>query len=197
MSLVPATIEGMDTAISDTFGLFVWRTDELLGTRVLREGAPLNWTINYDRLRGARFAATEPHPDDLRSFLTVLRHFLLEKEPTHIGKIYNLCERHIASDELKSYLRDARKMWKQAQRQSGIKLVLDDREWQPEYIADLWLNGWYFHNDSEKRAALQRLMPPAGMLVRHVFIGTMFEAARVVVHLGNVIRAALRGGLVR
>jgi hypothetical protein len=187
----------MDPAALDDLGLFIWRADELGSTRLLRNGAPLNWTINYDRLRGVRFTSTEPHPDDLRSFLTVLRHFLLEKEPTHIAKVYNLCEKHIASEELRGYLRDARKQWKQTQRQSGIKLVLDDREWQPEYVADLWLNGWYFHNDPQKRAALQRLMPHEGMLVRHVFIATMFEAARAVVHLANVIRAALREGFVR
>jgi hypothetical protein len=68
-----ATIWAVDTGVLDSLGLFLWRTDELLNTRVLRQGAPLNWTIKYDRLRGTRFSATEPDPDDLRSFLPVAR----------------------------------------------------------------------------------------------------------------------------
>jgi hypothetical protein len=187
----------MDAEDLEDLRLFVARADELLSTRLLRTGTPLSFTINFDKMRGLRFRAEEPNPDDLRSFLNVLRHFLLDREPTNVGKTHNLCQRVFTSDELRGYLRHARDTWKKEQKQGGIKIVFNEKDWTPEYIARLWLNGWYFHNDRDKRALLRALAAPQSMLVRHVFISFMLDTARVVAYMSNVIRVALKDGLVR
>ncbi len=50
----------------------------------------------------------------------------------------------------------------------------------PEHIADLWINGHYFHDDSEKAQELRRYVPHNILFVRPEFLNFIVEATRVI-----------------
>lgn len=59
---------------------------------------------------------------------------------------------------------------------------------------DLWINGYYFHNDTSKLEELKRIWPAP--LARFLFMQMVVEATRQVFYVSHVVRIALRDGLV-
>ena len=177
--------------------MFSARVEQLRNTRLIRQGFNPAITISWDRMKGLRFQSEEPDEETLRSFLLTFRQFVSNNEPVFLNRVYNLCQRHLSSDQLKGYLVESREAWRQAQRSSGIRLVINNEELTPEFVTDLWINGCYFHSDPEKLSRLKQLLPHEGMLVRNQFLSYLVDATRQVIYLGNVVTIALHENLFR
>ena len=99
----------------------------------------------------------EPDEEDLRSFLPLFRRLVAQGEPIYVRRIYNLCYCVIAlaQDEL---LRDHSvywcNTWRRTERETMIGIQFQGAAMRPEELADLWINGYYFHNDIEKHERL-------------------------------------------
>jgi len=154
--------------VREQLELFVDRSRQLWESRVRREGLKVSlnmkWAVADELLRTS---LDEPDTEDFRSYLLTFRQFISDGEPLYLHKIYNLCQQHIANDRCREYLAEARGVWQQISRQSdtGMTLTLDSVELSPADVADLWINGHYFHNDPEKLRTLKALesylyMPP-------------------------------------
>jgi hypothetical protein len=180
---------------SDRLGLFVQKARELADTRLLRSGFQSTFSINWDRVAGTTFGLSEVDEDDLRSCLLSLRQFVAPGESINLLAIYNVCQRRLRSDHLKAQLIAARQAWKKCQYDIGMKIVFDDGEWSPELVADLWINGHYFHSDSNKRLRLTALIPVQTMLARQVFLAYISDAIRTTMFTANVVDVGLRDGL--
>jgi hypothetical protein len=87
-------------------------------------------------------------------------------------------------------------MWKQMHKACGVKLTLNGRDITPEYVADLWVNGYYFHSDPDKRNALTGLLSDAGLMVRFTFLNFLVEGTRQVLYVRNMIGIAQREALI-
>ena len=181
--------------VLDQLGLFRDRAEELKNTRFIKDGYSPNITIKLDRMEGSRFISKEPNEEDLRSFLLTFRLFVSPKEPVFLNRIYNLCQKAITSEMLRDYLINARKAWKQMHKSIGIKLVYNEKKLTPEYVTDLWINGYYFHNDLKKMNILRQLLPHVRMLARTQFLNFLVEATRQVLYVSNIIRYAQEQGL--
>jgi hypothetical protein len=103
--------------------------------------------------------------------------------------VYNVCEQHISSDELKAFLRDAREHWKKSQRSQGIAWTLNGKELTPAYVADLWINGHYFHSDVDKLQELRQLQSGGFGLERFTFVGFVGDVLRQVLYVDNHLSA--------
>ena len=181
--------------VREQLELFNARVEELRNSRLIRKGFNPAITISWDRMQGLRFQSEEPDEEDLRSFLLTFRQFISEGEPVFLNRICNLCLRSLTSDELKGYLVESREAWRQAQRSSGVKLIHNNQELTPEYVTDLWINGYYFHSDGDKLSRLKQLLPHEGMLVRNQFLSYLVDATRQVIYVGNVVTIALKENL--
>lgn len=177
--------------------LFRARAEELRNTRLIREGFNPGITINWNKMQGLRFKSREPDEENLRSFLLTFRQFISNNEPVFLYKIYNLCQKHLINDKLKEYLIKSREAWKQAQKSTGIILKYNERELTPEYITDLWINGYYFHSDINKLHILNHLLPHERMLIKNQFLNFLLDAARQVIYVSNIINVALKEGLLK
>lgn len=182
--------------VTEQLGLFRFRAKQLEEARLLRNSASFGLTIRASSTEGMSFSSQEPDEEDLRSFLLSFRQFILNDDPVYLFKIYNLCQKHITSDKLKKYLVQSREAWKKGLKKGGINLIFNEREITPEYVIDLWINGWYFHNDIEKLTKLQRLLPHEHMLVRQHFLSSLLEATWHVLYVAHIVTVALRDGLV-
>ena len=175
--------------------LFNARSEELRNTRLIRNGFNPAISIQWNNMQGLRFNSREPDEDDLRSFLITFRQFISVKEPVFLYIIYQLCQLHLISDELKGCLIKSREAWKKAQKNTGIKLTINGLELTPEYVTDLWINGYYFHNNSKKMFELKRLLPQESMLVRNHFLNFLVDATRQILYVSNIITIALKEDL--
>jgi hypothetical protein len=175
--------------------LFCYQAEQVRQLKLVRKRWSTSLTLRASRAGGATFSLTEPDEEELRSLLLALRRFVADSEPTFLNHVYNLCEQHITSDLLREDLRGARQAWKQAQKSLGIAWTHNGREVAPAHVADLWINGHYFHSDPDKLRELRALVP-AG-LTRYTFLTFIGETVLQVYYLENVIRHALRDGCVR
>lgn len=151
--------------------------------------------VSYSFGKGVGLSIKQEGPDEtqLRSLLLALRKFVSGREPVDLNRIYNLLLRHLTSDELKTYLIDARKKWRQAQNLDAVALIVDEKELTPERIADLLINGYYFHVDLEKRKQLNNVMGDIA-LSRFIFLGYMAELLNNVCYVDQVLVWARLGG---
>jgi putative nucleotidyltransferase with HDIG domain len=170
---------------------FLYRADELAGTRLVKHGTKATFSINYDYRAGTIFSLTEPDGEELKACLMTLRQFVLRKESIFIDKIYNLCEKTLVNTQVKGQLREAREAWKASQKSSGIRVVFDDRDITPAYVAGLLFNARYFHNDEKKEAELARLGPVESLLAKHVFLSYVADTIRQVFYMADIIRVGL------
>lgn len=178
--------------------LFVVRVEELFRMRIiLNQGLSSSWSFSIGMGRPAVFSAASPDEEDLRSYLLAFRKFISKDEPLFLGYVHNLCQKSFTSDELKSNIRKCQQDWRVHCVQGGIKLTINGSEIQPEYVADLWINGHYFHDDIDKAAELRNYVPDHLFLVRQHFLDFVVEATRVIGGTGYAIKMALRDGALR
>jgi hypothetical protein len=170
--------------------LFVRRADELRETRMMRTTTSVGMTLSFNQAEGTKVALTQPDEDDLRSTLLTLRQSVMKNEPVYLHRIHNLCYRYTTSEVLRGYLREARSQWTQSVEKSagGMRLVLNGQDWSPEFVADVYINGYYFHNNEGKADLLARLGNPERALSKYQFLNFVVETASQVLVVSNIIR---------
>src|SRR3989304_3633896 len=134
---------------------------------------------------GGRIASNEPNVDDLRSFSMVFRHFTMKNSHVYLPKIYNLCLKEITSDILKNDLLASRQEWLNEFRVGGFALEYNGRQFSPEDIMDLWINGHYLHDDTEKMRLLKSLAKHESILFHYKFIDFLWGGAGQVFKVGK------------
>jgi hypothetical protein len=179
----------------DQLEYFCYQAEQLRQEPLVEQGWDNSFSLNWNRTQGLMTALSQPNETALKSLLLTLRKFVAIKEPTNLARIYKVCEQHITSDELKNYLRDAQSKWKDAQKSLGIAWTHNGRELTPAYVANLWINGHYFHSDQDKLRELRQIIP--GELSRFTFLGFIGETLRQVLYADNIIRHALRDGYIK
>ena len=185
----------------ERFELFVQRVDELLDKRIVRQDMRAEFTMRWD-VASQRLTQQLTQPDEeayeeaLQSFLLLFRQFISENEPIFINRIFTDTIRYLQSDTLKTEVEKARKAWNDSFRKMGsLQVVIDNKELTAEYLLDLWINGHYFHNDSEKEEELRRYLATGDMpLVRMQLLTVLPGLTQIVGYMGKVIKSALQEG---
>jgi hypothetical protein len=182
------------------FELFRDRSEELRHTRLLQSGFNPGVTLEGRRIGGTEgpwevtFIPHEPDPEALRSFLTLFRRFISQDEPVHLFTIYSLCHQYLTNEQFKTYLAKSREIFAEECKSSGVVLRLNEQEITPEYVTDVWINGYYFHDDEEHVLFLRNLSPVEQILLKNQFLFFVVGAIKQVLYVGNVIDVSLREG---
>jgi hypothetical protein len=180
--------------------VFAQRTRELSERRLVRKGMNTKLTISWDCVSSLlRQKIDQPDEEDLRSYLLEFRQFISKQEPVFLSRIFNECFQNLDSSELQDELKKAQEEWKLVfQKIGAFQLVIDDKKLTGEYILDLWINGYYFHNDVDKANELHRYLSNNSMaLVRMQFLSVLSALTNIILYVGNVVNYGLREGLFR
>lgn len=137
----------------------------------------------------------EPPETALRSYLLAFRPFMSNDDPLYVDGIHNLLHRAIRGDPLKEKLGSWRSSWQNNRKLGAMRLELNGAAMTPARALDLWINGYYFHNDRAKAAELRRLSGIDGGLVRHAALDLVVEGSRYVQFLGWAIVFGRREGV--
>lgn len=178
---------------------FVERADRLRHTRLIQNGfsAELSYTFggygsSANTIQGR---LKQPNEDDLKSFLLDFRPFTLQRDSVYLGRVYNRLEQCLTNTARRDALRASREGWKQGQRHVGIQFFINEQEVTPELAIDLYVNGWYFHDDPDKRQRLEALTVGHGqILTRWVFLEALRATIMHVLIVAKVTKDSLADG---
>jgi hypothetical protein len=67
----------------------------------------------------------------------------------------------------------------------------------PEYVIDVWISGYYLHDDEEHVLFLRSLSPVEQILVKNQFFFFLAGTIKQVLYIGNLIHVHLREGYLR
>jgi len=137
---------------------------------------------------GVTSEAAMPDPDHFRALLLLMRPFVLQKEATHFGKVVNILRSRLDHPAFRTYL-DRQKAIFAGERQQAMKLFSNGTVINSTETLDLWLNGFEYHRDPDKRAqfeALQRETLPVEVSL-NMLVGIMLDRVRAVLDIGNAI----------
>lgn len=173
--------------------LFAERVEDLGRTALIRKhGLSGSWSISYSANQPLMCRSIEPDRDLFAAYLLQFRKFVSKGEPIYIDYIFGICHDQLTNDQFRAGIRHCQEGWRQTLEENGVRLTVDGKRLQPHEIGDLWINGYYFHDDPEKQAELQRIVERTFLFVRHEFISYVVTATNVVGHAGRIIRAALK-----
>jgi hypothetical protein len=177
---------------------FVRRVDELRSLRMAKEAAGYKVSLNVDSTKGASMSASFPDEEVLRSFVLAFRQFMAPNEPVHINHILNICwRRSKPNNDFRERLIHAREVWGEALNKSKVGLVFNEQVLTPKHVADLWMNGHYFHNDDDKYAALESMLGYELAFVKAHFIEFIIQGTFVITYVGALVEHALKNDLLR
>jgi hypothetical protein len=177
---------------------FKKRVDELRNLRLVQSERHWNTTVSWDAKSGLlRYQIDGPDEEELRSFLLLFRQFLLKREHIYIPRVFNDCLRFLDDGHLKEQVRKAKEAWEQAIHFGAFGVVVQDVNLTPEYVLDLWINGYYFHScDDKKMAQLEKLLAYKDLpLARMQFLNALPPLTQIVLYLGSAVTHALQEGL--
>jgi len=172
--------------------LFLRLVDELVATRLIRTGA-LSDALHFSATAGqpAIFSVSVPDEDDFRSFLVCFRHLVANREPATLDQVANILLHKLEPEEpLGQFVSEARDVWRGASKQGPIQVIIDDAEYGPEEVLDLYLNGQYFHSDLTKAGQLDSVGAIGEKLTRQQLNGMLVAG----VNYANKLRRALLSG---
>jgi hypothetical protein len=175
--------------------LFNQRADELSKTRLIRDQAlNLHFKMQWDAAGLITTTVDGPDEDDLRSYLLTFRQFVSPKEPVYLHRIFSLCHLHITNLAIRNNIAHARDVWMGQVKSQGFRVSFDDMVMSPEHVADLMINGHYFHSDPKLREELNRLLPYESALTKALFIDFVVNATNVLFYVDGALAQCFRDG---
>jgi hypothetical protein len=79
---------------------------------------------------------------------------------------------------------------------TGMAVVYKEQELEAGKALDLFINGWYFHNDGAKRQLLKSLLPHEEGIFKLHFLLVVIGVSEIVYYTRGVIQDAMAKKLV-
>jgi len=144
--------------------LFHEKVAQIASSSFIKNGAFKSAFTFYADKSKNKFSLSHLGPEeaDVRSILVLVRPVTLlhEKEDVRIRieRILDKLYSKSANDKTRQYLQSLKRGYNDKSNESKITLRGLYGEYNEDDVVDLWVNGFYFHNDSSKRKELDDLM---------------------------------------
>jgi hypothetical protein len=201
------TTDGTELAQACSFTTDEWElltrfatyAEELSRTTLMTTPGRLSFSVSSREEGGTHFEPVSmPAPDDFRALLLLMRPFVLSSEDTYFSRVRNILSRRLDHPAFRAYLDRQRAIFN-AERCQGMLLVANDVVVNSIRTLDLWLNGYAYHRDEDKRTSFPALHERGVLpteLSEALMVATMLERARAVIDLGNAIYSLQRNQVI-
>jgi len=140
-----------------------------------------SFTIHVDKIKGEINTSLHmPEEADIRSILVLVRQITLQNEDTNIliERILNILKYRSANERTKLYIQNLTRKYKDRSSEPCCKLRGRYGEYNEMEVFDLWVNGYFFHNDNDKRKKLDDLMewPPMKAAAKDILIKIVIDS---------------------
>ena len=116
--------------------LFTERAEELKKSRIFsKERLDFGVTIQANSF-GTKVQVRGIDEEDFRAFLSRLRPFLSEKDPTFLNEIYVISEKLIIDEQVLVGIRNSRREWKQERKEEFIEFIFNNKRASKENVVD-------------------------------------------------------------
>jgi len=176
-----------DLSVVQRLELFRERAEELRQTRFLRDTLVGGYRLKIEarQILGTQdeyetiFSTSPYDPELLRSFLTLFRRFFLKNDPiVNLFPIYNLCHQHLTDEQYKAYLAKSRQAAAYALKTSCFHLRINEQDMTPEDVSEIWINGYYFHDNIDHLNFLKTLPPPGDIVLEIYFFDFLLDMTK-------------------
>jgi len=99
----------------------------------------------------------QPDEEQVKAFVLDFRHSIYKNEDMCVHRMHSICERRLIRQAVKQHLREARDGWPAMLGRACHTLTVNGRTRGPDDVADMWINGHYFHNDVDLRDELDAM----------------------------------------
>jgi hypothetical protein len=144
--------------------LFCRVCDEILECRFVKELPNQDHSIRMSSLRSdgtCDYYQPNYDRDDFRSYMTLFRKLLLEKEQTNIYRVLNILTMHMKDNGELTELKKIKKGLKTMERCGFMDFNLGSDEkpemYSPRKVYDVVINSDIFHTDADGEKALRKL----------------------------------------
>src|SRR6185312_5244402 len=146
-----------------------------------RHGEPLEVDAGFpDRPRYAEFAYE-------------LRTFVLANEAYYLPKILGILGRASSDACFRQLLRAASDKFSCRTIKQSVSVLVGDRDITSEAFLRLWMNGFEYHHDPDKRKEIERLHEGLPLdLTKSIMLMLLIDKANTVIYLGRVVELCLR-----
>jgi hypothetical protein len=195
-----------DLSVIQRLELFRERAEELRQTRFLRDTlvGGYRFKIEAKQIPGTLdeyetiFSISPYDEQDLRAFLTFFRRFFLKNDPVvNLFAIYNLCHQHLENEQYKAFLAVSRNRAAYALKTSCFHLRINEQDMNPEDVSDIWINGYYLHDNIDHLHFLKTLPPPGEIVLHTYFFDFLLDMTKQILYTCNVVNVSLNEGLIR
>lgn len=181
---------------------FLWRADDLRSRPFFKQGGGLGGSLNIVREEpeGSLSVFGQinlPDEEHVRSFLLDFRKLaVLQGSSVLVTKVCDTCYKALPADsDLRQRLVDWRRTWIQTQKQFTEGIRIGDQGVSPEMWADLWINGYYFHDDPVKRRQLEAMFGGMLALAKVNFLNYVINATREIDRLAHLVEEGVSKGI--
>ena len=131
---------------------------DLAGHSILKRKMLLSWSWHWQVGSPSRFRHYLHDPDRIVAFLADVRKFHLQKEPLQLPKLFAWFRQRTTDGSLLAELDELRNGYGSVLRRNNrIRILHRGRELSPSELLNTYLNGKYFHTDSDKALLIEEL----------------------------------------
>jgi hypothetical protein len=171
---------------------FTEYADQLRQNLLGRQGAAVSFTVRGETGSGLEYEVALPTDDELGAFLHRLRPFVLPKERTAFSSVTEILRRRLVHPVALDVLSRHHALFAGESFQSLFTVTINDLIINSEEALRLWLNGFEYHRDEDKRAALEALAPVMPLeAARAIFINMMLDKSTAVREVAGMIRVLI------
>ena len=157
--------------LRDAVDLFVTKASELKNTIFLKEKINLKMKVGYSQEKGFYTELDELEENEIRSVLVIVRQFVSDNEPIYLRWICPYLVKFTNDKPSRDYLDYTFNYWKKAIKSGDGIITINKKQYTPEYVLKMYINGYYFHSDPNLYKEYQELSMGwmSGMLIQHLF----------------------------
>jgi hypothetical protein len=181
-----------------TLVAFAAAVEELQQSSCLQNGLAVNVKIRGNLIDGVTAEGALPESDRIAALLHRVRPFVLQDEPLSYFRVRNILARHVNNAGFRRLLEEQKDEFSGKEFQCELKITSSAPGLTGVLNSDdsfqMWLNGFEYHRDAEKRANIEQL---CGMLpfdvARAIFVSMLIDKVRAILNLAVIIRRCETG----
>lgn len=167
---------------------FKRRALELAQNSLVSGGYDLSANVSWKAGEQPSFTVkTMPQEEPFRALLLTFRHFWAKDEPSNFLRVLNIAGRH--APDAREFVGVLRARWNEALFGGLMNMSFNNTPLTADRIFDLWLNGYYFHNDQAKQQELERLSTMLSAdFVKFLLANAVTECCKSILELNHALQ---------
>jgi hypothetical protein len=168
---------------------FAEGSKSLADTEFVRKGMPIHYEIDSVGTLVARNSSPLPLPSVMHEFLHAMRPFILSGEPWCYERVTGILRRRLDHPLWRNLIKGYVRSFRADDSQKSFTVRAGGFVLNSEKALDLWLNGYEYHRDADKRAQLEATKTSVSWeLSQALFLDILAAQAEAIFELADIVR---------